>query len=77
VWCLVGEQILAGVSTSAARFMPLLGAMTIAGADRRAGMPPLPDGIHPLLFAAMTGILAAILVTSSAVTAHRFDRDIT
>jgi ABC-2 type transport system permease protein len=77
VWCLAIEQILAGVSTSAARFLPLLGAMTMAGADSRAGMPPLPNGIHPLPFAAMTGILAALLVVLSAVTAHRLGRDIT
>jgi hypothetical protein len=35
VWCLAVEQILAGVSTSAARLLPLLGAMTMAGADSR------------------------------------------
>jgi len=34
-------------------------------------------GIHPLPFAAMTGILAALLVILSAVTAHRLSRDIT
>lgn len=77
VWCLAVEQILAGVSASAARFLPLLGAMTMAGAASRAGMPPLPNGIHPLPFAAMTGILAALLVILSAVTAHRLSRDIT
>jgi hypothetical protein len=77
VWCLAVEQVLAGVSTSAARFLPLLGAMTMAGADSRAGMPPLPNGIHPVPFAAMTAILAALLVILSAVTAHRLDRDIT
>jgi ABC-2 type transport system permease protein len=77
VWCLAVEQILAGVSTSAARFLPLLGAMTMAGADSRAGMPPLPNGIYPLPFAAMTGILAALLVILSAVAAHRLSRDIT
>ena len=77
VWCLAVEQILAGVFTSAARFLPLLGAMTMAGADSRAGMPPLPNGIHPLPFAATAGILAALLVILSAVTAHRLSRDIT
>lgn len=77
VWCLAIEQILAGVSTSAARFLPLLGAMTMAGAGSRAGMPPLPNGIHPLPFAAMTAILVAVLVILSAVTAHRLSRDIT
>lgn len=77
VWCLAVEQILAGVSTSAARFLPLLGAMTMAGADSRAGMPPLPNGIHPLPFGAMAGILAALLLIFSAVTAHRLNRDIT
>jgi ABC-2 type transport system permease protein len=77
VWCLAVEQILAGVSTSAARFLPLLGAMTMAGADSRAGMPPLPNGIHPLPFVEMAGILAALLVILSAVTAHHLSRDIT
>jgi ABC-2 type transport system permease protein len=77
VWCLAIEQILAGISASAARFLPLLGAMTMAGTDSRAGMPPLPDGIHPLPFAVMAGILAALLIIGSGVTAHRLDRDIT
>lgn len=77
LWCLAVEQILAGVSTSAARFLPLLGAMAMAGADSRAGMPPLPNGIHPLPFGAMAGILAALLVILSAVTEHRLSRDIT
>lgn len=35
VWGLAVEQILAGVSASAARFLPLIGAMTMAGADHR------------------------------------------
>ena len=77
VWCLAIEQILAGISASTARFLPLLGAMTMAGADSRAGMPPLPNGITPLPFAAMAGILAAALVVLSVITAHRLDRDIT
>ena len=77
VWCLAVEQILAGLSTSAARFLPLIGAMTMAGADSRAGMPPLPDGIHPLPFGAMAGLLAAVLVLLAVITAHRLDRDIT
>lgn len=77
VWCLAIEQILAGLSASAARFLPLLGATTMAGADSRAGMPPLPDGIHPLPFAAMAGILAALVVILSGITARRLDRDIT
>jgi ABC-2 type transport system permease protein len=77
VWCLLIEQIVAAVSTSAARFLPLLGAMTMAGADSRAGMPPLPNGIKPLSFGVIVGILAALLVVLSAVTAHRLNRDIT
>jgi ABC-2 type transport system permease protein len=77
VWCLAIEQILAGLSATTARFLPLLGATTMAGADSRAGMPPLPNGVHPLPFAAMTGILAALLVVLSGVTAHRLNRDIT
>jgi ABC-2 type transport system permease protein len=77
VWCLAVEQILAGVSASAARFLPLLGATTMAGADSRAGMPPLPSGIHPLPFGVVAGILAGILVILSGITAHRLDRDIT
>ena len=51
--------------------------MTMAGADSRAGMPPLRNGIHPLPFAAMAGILAALLVILSGITAHRLYRDIT
>jgi ABC-2 type transport system permease protein len=77
VWCLLIEQIVAGISTPAARFLPLLGATTMAGADSRAGMPPLPSGIHPLPFGVVAGILAGILVILSGITAHRLDRDIT
>jgi ABC-2 type transport system permease protein len=77
VWCLAVEQILAGVSASAARFLPLLGAMTMAGADSRAGMPPLPNGINPLPFGAVAGILVAVLAILSVIAAHRLDRDIT
>jgi len=48
------------------------------GPGRRAGgMPPLPDGIHPLPFGAMAGLLAAVLVILSVITAHRLDRHIT
>lgn len=77
IWCLAVEQILADVSRSAARFLPLLGATTMAGADSRAGMPPLPSGIHPLPFGAMASILAALLIILAGITAHRLDRDIT
>lgn len=77
VWCLAIEQILAGVSASAARALPLMGAATMAGANSKAAMPPLPDGIQPLPFAAMAGILLAILAVLAAGTAHTLNRDVT
>lgn len=77
VWCLAVEQILGGLSASAARFLPLTGAATMAGADSKAAMPPLPDGIHALPFAAMAGILLAILAVLAAGAAHTINRDIT
>jgi ABC-2 type transport system permease protein len=77
IWCLAVEQILGGLSKSAARFLPLLGASTMAGADSRAAMPPLPDGIRPLPFVAVAGVLAAILVVLAAATARTLDRDVT
>jgi len=76
VWCLAIEQVLAGLSTSAARFLPLMGAATMAGADSKAAMPPLPAGIQPLPFAAMAGILLTALAVLAAGTAHTLNRDI-
>jgi ABC-2 type transport system permease protein len=76
VWCLAIEQILAGVSRSAARFLPLLGAITMAGGDDRAAMPPLPNGIHPLPLAAMAGLLAAVMLVLAGAAAHTVNRDI-
>jgi hypothetical protein len=46
VWCLAIEQILAGVSRSVARFLPLLGATTMAGGDSRAGRDGRAAGRH-------------------------------
>lgn len=77
VWSLAIERILAGLSKSIGRFLPLTGAATMAGANSRAAMPPLPDGIQPLPFAAMAGILLAVLVVLAAGTAHTLNRDIT
>lgn len=77
VWSLAIEQILAGLSKSVARFLPLTGAATMAGANSKAAMPPLPDGIQPLPFGAMAGILLTVLVVLAAGTAHTLDRDIT
>ena len=77
IWSLALEQVLAGLSKSAARFLPLMGAATMAGANSRAAMPPLPDGIHPLPFAAMAGTLLTVLAVLAAGTAHTLDRDIT
>ena len=77
VWSLALEQILAGLSKSIARFLPLMGAATMGGANSKAAMPPLPDGIQPLPFAAMAGILLIVLVVLAAGTAHTLGRDIT
>ena len=54
-----------------------MGAATMAGANSKAAMPPLPDGIQPLPFAAMAGILLIGLVVLAAGTAHTLGRDIT
>lgn len=77
IWCLAIEQIVAAAARPAARFLPLTGASTMAGADSRAAMPPLPDGIHPLPFAATAATLAVILAVLTAATAHTLNRDIT
>ncbi len=76
VWCLAIEQIVAGLSRPAARFLPLLGAATMAGADSRAAMPPLPDGLHPLPLAAMAGLLVAIMLVLAVAAGHTVNRDI-
>ncbi len=77
IWCLAIEQVLAGVSKPVARFLPLLGASTMAGADSRAAMPPLPNGIHPLPFGVIAGVLLGVLVVLALGAAHTLDRDVT
>jgi len=73
----MGDRPYCGLSKSIARFLPLMGAATMAGANSKAAMPPLPDGIQPLPFAAMAGILLIVLVVLAAGTAHTLGRDIT
>jgi len=77
VWCLAIEQLVGGLSQSVARFLPLTGAATMAGASGRAAMPPLPAGIQPLPFGAMAGLLLAVLLVLGVATAQTVDRDIT
>jgi ABC-2 type transport system permease protein len=78
VWCMAVEQILSRVSPSVGRFMPLLSATTLGGANSAASMPPVPPGMNVLAPGAAIALLAVIalsLAGGAAVTSVR--RDIT
>lgn len=63
VWSMAIESILGRLSAPLARFLPLLSATTIAGADSQASMPPVPAALHAL----RPGVVVALLVGYTAV----------
>jgi ABC-2 type transport system permease protein len=76
VWAMAVEQILSRVSPSLGRFLPLLAATTMAGADNMASMPPVPPTLHPLAPGAVALVLAgivAVLAGAAALTTVRKD----
>jgi ABC-type transport system involved in multi-copper enzyme maturation permease subunit len=62
VWAMAVEQIVGGLIPSTGRFLPLLAATTMAGADSRPSMPPIPPDLRPLPPVATAVLLAAIAV---------------
>lgn len=74
-WCMALESILAKLSEPLARFLPLLSATTIAGADSQASMPPVPTGLHALqpalVVALLAGYTAVLAVVAGVGTARR------
>jgi ABC-type transport system involved in multi-copper enzyme maturation permease subunit len=76
VWAMAVEQILGRVSPSLGRFLPLLAATTMAGANSMASMPPVPPTLHPLAPGAVALVLTGIVVTlavAAALTSVRKD----
>jgi ABC-2 type transport system permease protein len=70
VWCMAVEQILSRVSPSVGRFLPLLTATTLGGANSTASMPPVPPALNPLTPGAVVAVLAAILLVLGGVAAR-------
>lgn len=60
-WGFGVEQILGGVFRSLGPYLPLMGSETMAG-SANGGMPPLPNGLSPLPFGAVAGLVAAVAV---------------
>jgi ABC-type transport system involved in multi-copper enzyme maturation permease subunit len=78
VWAMAVEQILSRVWPSLGRFLPLLAATTMAGANSMASMPPVPPTLHPLAPGAVALVLAGVvlaLAVTAALTSLR--RDVT
>jgi ABC-type transport system involved in multi-copper enzyme maturation permease subunit len=78
VWAMAVEQMLSRVSPSLGRFLPLLSATTMAGANSTASMPPVPPALHALAPGAVALVLIGIvliLAMTAALTTVR--RDVT
>jgi ABC-2 type transport system permease protein len=76
VWCMAVEQILSRVSPSLGRFLPLLTATTLGGANSTASMPPVPPALNALAPGAVVAVLAAIVFLlggAAALTSVRKD----
>jgi ABC-2 type transport system permease protein len=70
VWAMAIEQIISRVSPTVGRFMPLLSATTMAGANSTASMPPVSPGLHPLepvLVAVLLAVIVAVLAVAAGV----------
>lgn len=69
VWSMAIESILSRVSGSLGRFLPLLSATTLAGANSTASMPPVPNTLHALAPGAVIALLFVYIVILAAVAA--------
>jgi len=75
-WAFAVEQLLGAVTKPLAPYLPVVAASTMAGADDRATMPPMPSGITTLPLpgaAALLVGLAVVLAAAAAVTTMRHD----
>jgi len=76
-WCFGIEQVLSGLSHHVAPYLPFTAATLMAGATNGT-MPPVPSGVTPLPFAAVTGLLAALAaLVAVAAASTTVRRDIT
>jgi ABC-2 type transport system permease protein len=78
VWAMAIEQIVGGLAPDAGRFLPLLAATTLGGADSAASMPPIPPDLQPLAPAASVVLLTGLALLLGAVaTRTTVRRDVT
>jgi ABC-type transport system involved in multi-copper enzyme maturation permease subunit len=68
-WGFGVEQIVGGLISSAAPYLPFMAAATMAGAGS-GGMPPLPKDLSPLPFAGVAALLVGMVVTVGLVAAR-------
>jgi len=68
-WGFGVEQIVGGLLSSAAPYLPFMAAATMAGAGS-GGMPPLPKGLSPLPFAGVAALLVGVVVMFGLVAAQ-------
>jgi ABC-2 type transport system permease protein len=77
-WGLGIEQIVGGLSRSAAAYLPVITAGTLAGATNEAAMPPVPSGLDSLPAAASAALLAGLAIAVAVLAASTtVRRDIT
>jgi len=68
-WGFVIELIIGGTAGAAGGFLPYTAAATLAGVATGSGMPQVPRGVHPLPFAAATGVLIGVAILLAAAAA--------
>lgn len=68
-WAFGVEQIVGGLISGAAPYLPFMAAATMAGAGS-GGMPPLPKGLSPLPFGGVAALLVGIVVMVGLVAAR-------
>jgi len=69
-WGFVVEQIVGGLFTSIAPYLPYTAAAMMAGVTSGGGMPQVPSEASPLPFGAAAGLLAGLSVVISALAAR-------
>jgi ABC-2 type transport system permease protein len=75
-WAFAVEALLGAVDKPLTPYLPVIAASTMAGANDRATMPPVPSGITALPLAgagALLAGLAVVLTIAAAVTTARRD----
>jgi ABC-2 type transport system permease protein len=78
VWAMAIEQIASRISPPLGRFLPLLSATTMAGANSIANMPPVPPDLNALPPATVAIVLTAIAaLLTAAATIFSVRKDVT